>query len=70
MKPLPCACNKGRLHTHINGSRDAYLAEFTNKTIKEQRGITLEEAKKIKKLTKKECTIIMEAFGELEENKT
>ncbi|MFV9549656.1 hypothetical protein [Algibacter sp. PT7-4] len=67
MKPLPCVCTKGRLHKVINGSRDAYLADIINKTIAKTRNIAIEEAKRIKKLTKKECTIVMDAFGELEE---
>jgi hypothetical protein len=68
MKPLPCACYKGRLHKTLNDVATVYLAEEINKIIASNRGISLEDAKKVRKVTKKECKAILVDFGELDAN--
>lgn len=67
MKPLPCACYKERLHEIMNDVPRRVLAQEINEAIVLYRNIPLEEAKKKKKVTKKEAKAVMIAMGELEE---
>lgn len=66
MKNLPCACYKRDVYEKLNDVSTEHVTEELNKIIASTRDIDLIDAKKKKKITKKECKAVLEAFGELE----
>ena len=66
MKQLPYACRKGHLKVKLNGYTEKYLNELIYGAVQKCRNCTLEAAKSIRILSKKEVTMVMEALGELE----
>lgn len=66
MKTFPCACYKYELKTRLNGVSEEYLNDLIYKAIQDFRGYTLEQAKKVRLLTKKEARYVMIEVGEIE----
>jgi hypothetical protein len=66
MNNLPRACYKKDLHEKLNDVPTRFLTELINNTIVKCRKVTLDAAKKLKKITKKECEAVMVEVGEID----